>query len=1327
MFLTFLHYKATPNKLVVKVTALITSSFWYYYSLLKKSIIFKLGIHTIAVPLAFLRVMKLYLRILFLFLSASLWSQQKSITLDWNDLLNSKEQQLTFDTKYLSKDNNGTLQFLDQWEVAGEFNRQDVQIAAVSYERIPQELLSKINSSQIPTNLEYTLTSSKARDVLYAVLELNPFIKDNGQYKRVKEISFTYAFAKASSQQRSLTITNSLLATGDYYRFFVEQTGVHRMTRNFMEDLGVSLNGVDPNTIKVYGLGGSPLPLRNSDNTVFDLREIPIKVVGGEDGSFNGNDHILFYGESSNMLHEELNTHVNPYEDRSYYYITTGGSNGLRISPMIDPGGTPTTTFTTFDDYQFHERDLTSLVLVGRRWFGEDFSFENEQSFEFTFPNAVAGQNMNLDVVAAAISESGTSFDVAVNGAQVGSIGISAITDITLAQGNSLGAEMPVTGEDVTVTLTYNNSGNPSSQGFLDFIALEVPRALQGTGEQIVFRNNESAVLSGIGAYTFSNAQGYSEIWDITDQTAVTSLVNEGNQGTINFTANLGTLRTYVALNPSDYFTPQREGGNARVANQNIKGTIFNNDSGQFEDIDYLMIAEQTLLSQAQRLAQHNRNFRGLNVKVVTLNEIYEEFGGGRKDIGAIRNLVRYVYDNASSDAERLKYVCLFGDASVDYKNRLPGNNDIIPTFQTEQSFSLAFSFMSDDFYGSLDPDEGTMASTDKLDLAVGRILADTPQLAQTVTDKIINYDARDSFGRWRNNFVILSDDADDPGSAGFGLQVNLDALGDEVETQRPSTNVVKIHSDSFLQQSSAGGDRYPEVNEALSNAIEIGALVVTYLGHGGEELLSSEAIVTQNTIDDLANDERLPILVTVTCEFTKFDNPLRPTGGEGFIWSQEGGIVGGVATTREIFVGLGVDFNDVLAEQLFSFGTNEISSVAENVRVSKNLINNNLRRVIFFLGDPAMELAFPRPDIRLTAINDVAVGGNLPTLRALDRVKVNGIVTDASGQVVPNYTGTLAVTLYDKDIQRQTLGNDGTTNSDGELLLLDFKTLGAILYRGQASVINGQFEFEFVMPRDTAIPLGNGRLNFYSERLGILEDQSGVNTDIIIGGLNEDAPPDNLGPRIQLFMNDESFVNGGITDNSPIILAKLEDENGINTAGGIGHDIVAILDGDETNPLIMNDFYESDVDDFMRGTVTRKIRNLEEGLHTLSFTAWDVYNNSSTAELQFVVVGEGEIQLDNVLNYPNPFVNYTEFWFNHNRAFEPLDVQVQIFTVSGKVVKTINQTVVNDGFLSRDITWDGLDDFGQAIGKGVYVYKISVKSTLTNQRVEKFEKLVIL
>ena len=206
-----------------------------------------------------------------------------------------------------------------------------------------------------------------------------------------------------------------------------------------------------------------------------------------------------------------------------------------------------------------------------------------------------------------------------------------------------------------------------------------------------------------------------------------------------------------------------------------------------------------------------------------------------------------------------------------------------------------------------------------------------------------------------------------------------------------------------------------------------------------------------------------------------------------------------------------------------------------------------------------------------------------------------------------------------------------------------------------------------------------------------------------------------------------ETFVNGGITNDSPFLLAKLEDENGINTASGIGHDIIGILDGDETKPYIMNDYYQTELDDYKKGRIYFPLRNLTAGLHTITFKAWDVYNNPITSEIQFVVVGNENMALENVLNYPNPFVSYTEFWFSHNKPFEPLEVQVQVMTITGKIVWTKNQTVTSTGFLSRDITWDGKDDFGDRIGKGVYVYKLTVKSTLSNKKAEKIEKLVIL
>ncbi|MCB0375111.1 MAG: type IX secretion system sortase PorU, partial [Sinomicrobium sp.] len=530
-------------------------------------------------------------------------------------------------------------------------------------------------------------------------------------------------------------------------------------------------------------------------------------------------------------------------------------------------------------------------------------------------------------------------------------------------------------------------------------------------------------------------------------------------------------------------------------------------------------------------------------------------------------------------------------------------------------------------------------------------------------------------------------------------------------------------------QEVSAGGERYPQAKTELLNSIDVGALVVNYFGHGNEEGLASERLYNKNEAQSLRNINKYPLFITVTCEFTRFDNPLRETVGELTYWNAGGGSIGLITTTRQIFVGNGITYNNILSGYLFSYGSNEYTSIGEALRSAKTdpaFGGSAQKRVIFYIGDPALKLAIPRPRINLTEVNDVPITEGIETLEALSLAKIEGNITDEFDNPLSDYKGTLSATVYDKAIQRQTLANDGTTDGGGTLIKLDFTTLGETIFRGKASVNQGEFTFQFVVPKDIAIPVGNGRISFYAQRDGITEDHTGYNLDVMVGGINENAPGDSTGPQIQLYMNNENFVSGGITNASPVLLASVSDANGINTASGIGHDIIAYLDGDETNPVILNDYYEAEVDDYTNGKVTYPLRDLEPGPHTLTFRAWDVYNNSATAELQFVVSDDREIKLERVLNYPNPFTSYTEFWFHHNRPFEPLDVQVQVFTVSGKLVWTANQTIMSDGF-SRDVIWDGRDNFGDRIGKGVYVYKITVKSTLTNEQTSKFEKLVIL
>jgi len=386
----------------------------------------------------------------------------------------------------------------------------------------------------------------------------------------------------------------------------------------------------------------------------------------------------------------------------------------------------------------------------------------------------------------------------------------------------------------------------------------------------------------------------------------------------------------------------------------------------------------------------------------------------------------------------------------------------------------------------------------------------------------------------------------------------------------------------------------------------------------------------------------------------------------------------------------------------------------------AKNNSSSTQKFFIYSFGDPAMKLAVPEPSVRITKMNNKDITQSIDTLKALSRVLFEGVVVDASNVILNDFNGRLSTTVFDKALIRSTLGN----NKFGEKMLFD--TQDSKLFSGKDTIVNGRFKFDFVVPKDIKLAFGKGKLSFYAENGNI--EKAGSNFEVVVGGIDENAPEDTVGPDLKLFMNDESFIDGANTNTSPNLIAVLSDANGINTSiTAVDHDIIGILDGDALNPIVLNDFYETELGDFTKGKVTYRLRDLEVGAHTLKIKAWDTYNNSSETTLNFVVVSDAILNLENVLNYPNPFVNYTEFWFNHNKPNEPLEVQVQIFTVAGKLVKTINQNVQTTGTLSRNITWNGLDDFGHKIGKGVYVYKLRVRATSSNLVSEKYEKLVIL
>lgn len=1268
----------------------------------------------------------------FLFFNFSfLFGQSKSFKVEW-----SEDKQLVIAGKNFLIPNaenfNENLiigqdfKLVNQWEELRDINEESVEIFDVKYSDFDIFQYPVLLNIPFKNKIEVKLKTSKSREKSFSFLEFSPILKINENYKIVKSFKLKYSFDNLKNIS-VIQSQNSEMAVGSWYQFYIDQTGVYKIDKSFLDQLGINTNSIDPRKIRIFGHGGEMLPMNNTENFMLDPIENAIQVNGEEDGIFDNDDYIIFFAKGPDNYNSESDTHLNLYEEKTSYFISIGSFNGLRVNSFIEPDQPVDLIIDNYTNYQFHEIDEYNIAQIGRRWFGDRFDFESNKTFSFAFDNLIVSEPIDLKVSAAATSEVSTSMSININGSNTSTLYFGSIGDPVLASGANYNSEFYSNSSTINISLNYNNSGNPASTAFLDYISLEATCDLIFSGDQLIFHNNNINSLPSVVEYQIGSNQNNYNVWDVSDISNI-SEVSNSIENNFSFKSNFSSENKFIAFSESNFLIPTIE-TNSFIENQNIKQTIFSDFQGNLSAPDYVIIARQDMLFQAERLAQINREKNNLSVKVIELQKIYNEFGSGNQDISAIRNFIRYIYHN-QNNGNNLKYLCLFGDASFDYKQRIPNNTNIIPSWLSLNSFSLSSSFISDDFYGMMDLNEGTMSNSDKLDIAVGRILADNSQRSVVLVDKIESYYSTESFGDWRNKVIVISDDVDEPWEN--IIQSTSNEIADLISENKPFINTKKILIDSYEQQTSSGGERYPEVNSEILNGIKQGAIVINYFGHGGEDGIARERIFDKINAAAVKNPNRLNCFVSVTCEFTKFDNPNRETAGEFLYWNKDGGSVALITTTRQIFVSVGVEFNITLEQYLFSFGSDNYPSIAESLRLTKNdpaISSTNQRRLVFFIGDPAMKLAIPEKEIRISKINGVDINNFQQPIKGLDLVNVEGQVYDKNGLFLENYSGILTSTVYDKNISRTTLANDNTTDGNGNLILLDFEILGEVLFRGKSSVENGEFQFSFVVPKDVRMEIDSGKFSFYAKDTSSNLDKSGYNTTIQIGGVNEDAEEDSIGPEIQIFLNDESFVSGGITNESPNLIVKLSDNNGINTSSGVGHDILATIDSDDINAIILNNYYVADIDDYKNGTVNYQLDNLQPGQHTLKIKAWDVYNNSSISEVDFMVFNENEkLVLDNVLNYPNPFIDFTEFWFNHNSS-SLLDVKIEIFTISGRLVKTIigNTNFSGDSNFSRDFIWDGRDDFGDKVAKGVYVYKLSVRSELTNKQTSKIEKLVIL
>lgn len=1128
----------------------------------------------------------------------------------------------------------------------------------------------------------------------------------------------TTKFIDACAQRNYAT--NSVLATGNWYKIATVTEGIYKMDMPFLNRLGLNTNNLASNSIRLFGNANFLPNERNILERLDDLQEIAIEVVDGGDGLLNANDYVLFYASAvdfwqKDSLNQRFIHQKNLFSDSLHYFLTIGGI-GKRINTS-SATQLPTTTVQSFNERYFHETDRVNFLNSGKEWFGEELS---------NLPGSSTNRNFNLSFAGL---ETMVPVQLLTNFA-VRSIG--GISNISVAVNNLL--LPPINGASVSgnyldafavsvernYALTVNNNqfninfsflpANSSAQAWLNWFEVHCKRSLNMNNQsQLFFRDWQSVGQNSVANFIISNTTSSTSVWDITNPFRVEKLVTNFNQNQTSFIRESNELKEYVAFNNTNFFTPIIFG---KINNQNLHNS---------SSVNYLIVAHPLFVNEAKQFALFHQQHYGTTTFVANIQEIYNEFSGGIPTPIAIRDFVKMYYDKAGADSTRKpKYLMLFGAASFDYKNRINNNTNFVPSYQSVNALDPLITYTSDDFFGLLDDvdDVNLTSPPSLLDIAIGRLPVSNVAEAKIAVEKIMNYHANSSFGSWRNNFMFIADDGD------ANLHLNdAEFISNNAKTINQVFNQNKVYLDAFSLVSGIGGGRYPDVNNTIVNEISNGTVVFNYNGHGGYQRLADEAIFGSDELNRLNNANKLPLFVTATCDFAPYDDPTKIAIGKELLVKNKNGAIALVTTTRIVFAYSNRVLNDNFLKILSAKNGNNYLSLGKAVQQAKNYtyqtladVNNN--RKFTLLGDPAIQLAFPKMNIALNAINQQAIS-NVDTLKALGKYTFSGRVLDANGNTNNSFNGTIFPTIFDKAVQVQTLGNSTTS------LVTTFNQQKNILYKGKATVENGLFNFSFIVPKDINYQYGNGRLSLYAENGTI--DANGIATNFFVGGTTNTNFTDAEGPIIKAFLNDEKFVNGGLVNENPILLIKVFDSSGINTSGiGIGHDITLTIDGNDKNVFVLNNFYESDADSYQSGKIRYQLPVLENGNHYLKIKVWDVANNSNEIIVEFIVQNKEQIKISRVLNYPNPFTSKTSFWFEHNQPNSNLTVLVNVFSITGKLVHQIQKNIFTTGTIVNDIEWDGKDRNSEKLGRGVYIYRIIVTNS-AGLKAETTQKLYLL
>ncbi len=1127
-------------------------------------------------------------------------------------------------------------------------------------------------------------------------LSFSPFVKnDDGDILVLSEYQFEIDEKKMPVRRMSNSHDrkNSMLSSGKWYKIKVDTSGVYKLTYDDLKRIGLQ----EPKNTRVFSYGGRQLPYYCSNDVFDDLNEIPVIMESGSDGVFGSGDYMMFYVEGPTVLKYDdkkamLIHEKHCYSDYTYLFLTSDFGSALPMETAKPEKLPANVVVDSYDCYGYMENDKCNLVLSGRRWYDSRLNTNRMDSALFYIPNI--DKNEEVRVFASSAGHKGTGvnstyFKYTYQGRQVASAPVSKPFD-SYVYGEFCTALFGFYAKSSRMYIGYGFfSPSTLCEGYMDKICVNARASLVYNGKnQLCFRDLRSKNEPYV-KYNIKNGGRSPLVLDVTVPTSPKLMNIEKNGSVSSFVSSAdGILREFVAFESGNLRSPIISGKDlGLVENQNIHGS---------PTPDMLIVSYPDFLSQAEELADMHRSVDGFNVLVLTQQQIFNEFSGGTPDVSAIRNCAKMFYDRGDD----FKYLLLFGDGTYDNKNILNSNSNFILTYQSLSSESKSSSYVCDDFFAMLDEGEGEMSGT--LDVGVGRLPASTTDEAQLMVDKISRYLFSQEPGSWRNVITFIADDEE-----GGSFVYDAENLSKTIKSVSPEYNVNKIYLDAYEQVSGSSGARYPEVTEDINKQFAVGSAIMQYIGHSNPSKIAHESIFLSNDVKNIDNAGRLPFVITASCEAGQFDDHSVVSFGECFLKANNKNTIGGAiavfTTTRVVYD----NQNYELCRNLYVQGTKEHLRLGDLVMNAKNAtlpVDNANKRSFVLLGDPALRLIHPyNNNIKVEKVNGRPVDGSVApdTIKAVDTVNIVGYAFDNDGRPIAD-NGLLYVTVFDKPVTAYTRGND----SDSPVI--GFEEQNSVLYQGKASIVDGKFDFSFIMPKDINYSFGKGKISLYAT-VGQAEI-SGCSTEIVIGGTPLNASMlDVDGPEIKLFVTDTFFVDGSVVGNNPVLIAKLFDQSGINTTGnGIGHNVTAVLDYDQRTTMILNDYYEGYVDQYNSGEVRFRFDDLDEGEHTLTFKAWDIYNNPSEKEITFIVKDESSVAIGSVYNYPNPANSDTYFVVNHNVTNENIDVTITVSDLSGRTVAIL--TDKRESGDTSPIHWN-CQHHGQLLDCGIYIYTVEINA----------------